>query len=100
MGLMKSALEKTDVKGLPVQAEWHQKATCVRDWWRDRVGTYGETEAGVEDITFTELNERRAASRVEHFEYLMSLAHRGALTEDDTEEIQRAYRRLPSAWKI
>src|SRR5580765_5602555 len=83
----------------PVQEEWIEKASCIRDYWADKVGSYADTDDGLEDITFTELNKRRARARVARMEELIKRGHRGALTEDDADEIKRAYRRLPREFK-
>lgn len=98
MGLLADFM-KSDGEPLPPRNELAAKAECVRAWWEDRAGTYGDTEHGVEDITFTELNERRAASRVSHFGWLRSRANRGTLTTDERDEIERAYKRLPREWR-
>ncbi len=90
---------KDFLKANPVQADLYEKARCVRIWWRDRCGSYCDTERQKDDITFTELNERRAASRVAHFGFLMSRAQSGCLNDDDIREIERAYKRLPRLWR-
>lgn len=98
MGLLTSSLVAEGSSG-PSRNEFAAKAQRVAEWWAERLGRYTETELGMEDITFTELNERRAASRMEHFNYLRRRANRGALTLDDMEEIERAYKRLPREWR-
>ena len=80
------------------QTEWVEKALCISAYWSAKAGCYGETQSGLEDITFTDLNEQRA--RIKRMEQLIAYGQRGALNEDGIEEIQRAYRRLPREFKL
>ncbi len=63
------------------------------------MGNYSETECGIEDTTFTELNERRAESRVEEAEHWIALGGEGKLTQIDKDYIAKAYRRVPRSFK-
>ncbi len=83
----------------PPQDEWIEKASVVRDYWSEKLGSYTDTSDGIEDISFTELNERRAQARVAAFERLMERGKRGALTPFEVDDIKKAYRRVPRDFK-
>jgi hypothetical protein len=84
----------------PAQTEWVQKAEAVREYWEEKLGTYTETSRGIENTTFTELNESRAEARVDRMDELIELGKAGELKPWHIDDIKKAYRRLPSDFKL
>jgi len=97
MGLLDSDWGK--LPAAPPQTEWVGKAKVVRDYWAEKLGTYAETECGIGNTTFTELNEGRAAFRVYRMNELIELGEAGNLKPWHIDEIKRAYRRVPKEFK-
>jgi hypothetical protein len=97
MGLLESDWGKPVVK--PPQTEWIEKAEVVREYWAEKLGSYAETSSGIDNATFTEINESRAEARVDRMDELIELGKAGALNQWQIDDIKKAYRRVPREFK-